>query len=270
MLVAWDDEQAASLPALADKAAANGYRHDRGGRRGDGARARAAPRRRRHRRHARARTSTSSTRGRTPLAFATEAVANGATLLTGFQRRRMRGRRRRRPRADGRRRARGAHPVRRQRRRAARRHARTACSASTASPCGRAAASSSCSTSWRGRCCRARSCPVPTDAHQGRARGPDRVRQRDARPDRRRHRRQGRHRVDPRRASTACSRRAAASCPALLDEEVTAVYAGLRAATEHSDYQLAPTPTPATCASAASAPPASPRRWRSPRRRSRC
>ena len=36
-------------------------------------------------------------------------------------------------------------------------------------------------------------------AHQGRARRPDRVRQRDARPDRRRHRRQDRHRLDARR-----------------------------------------------------------------------
>jgi glycerol-3-phosphate dehydrogenase len=31
--------------------------------------------------------------------------------------------------------------------------------------------------------------------------------------------------------------------PALLDEEVTAVYAGLRAATEHSDYQLSTHPS---------------------------
>ena len=56
--------------------------------------------------------------------------------------------------------------------------------------------------------------------------------------------------------------------PALLDEEVTAVYAGLRAATEHSDYQLERARRRrATCASAASGRPASPRRWRSPRRR---
>ena len=34
-------------------------------------------------------------------------------------------------------------------------------------------------------------------------------------------------------------RKGGASCPALLDEEVTATYAGLRAATEHGDYQIA-------------------------------
>ena len=52
--------------------------------------------------------------------------------------------------------------------------------------------------------------------------------------------------------------------PALLDEEVTASYAGLRAATEHGDYVVDVDARSATWCSAASAPPGSPRRWRSP------
>ena len=39
-------------------------------------------------------------------------------------------------------------------------------------------------------------------------------------------------------ASTTCARRAARIMPALLEHEVTAVYVGLRAATEHADYQV--------------------------------
>ena len=48
-----------------------------------------------------------------------------------------------------------------------------------------------------------------------------------------------RHRRRPPPASPACSTRGARILPALLDEEVTAVYVGLRAATEHGDYQIA-------------------------------
>ena len=50
--------------------------------------------------------------------------------------------------------------------------------------------------------------------------------------------------------------------PALVEEETTAVYAGLRAATEHADYQI--TRTRATSPSEASARPGSPRRRPSP------
>ena len=42
--------------------------------------------------------------------------------------------------------------------------------------------------------------------------------------------------------------------PELLGQEVTAVYVGLRAATEHADYQLTVHAPRATPASAASAP----------------
>ena len=78
--------------------------------------------------------------------------------------------------------------------------------------------------------------PVPT-AHQGGARRPDGVRQRDAGADGRRHRGQ---------AATGCTRegidrllaQGRRILPALVEEEVTAVYAGLRAATEHQDYVI--------------------------------
>ena len=39
-------------------------------------------------------------------------------------------------------------------------------------------------------------------------------------------------------ASTRCSTPVGASCPTLVEEEVTATYAGVRAATEHRDYQI--------------------------------
>ena len=44
--------------------------------------------------------------------------------------------------------------------------------------------------------------------------------------------------LDRGRASTACWRTGRRILPALLDHEVTAVYAGLRAATEHTDYRI--------------------------------
>ena len=43
--------------------------------------------------------------------------------------------------------------------------------------------------------------------------------------------------------------------PALLEHEVTAVFAGLRAATEHADYQLLLDRTLPTCVRAGSARP---------------
>jgi glycerol-3-phosphate dehydrogenase len=84
VLVAWDDEQAASLPALAAKAAANGYAHTEVL---DGAAVRELE----------PHVGPGVTGGMlvpheyiidpwsTPLAFATEAVANGCELITGFQ-----------------------------------------------------------------------------------------------------------------------------------------------------------------------------------------
>jgi len=84
VLVAWDDEQAASLPTLAEKAAANGYHHaevvdpatvrEMEPHLGDGI------------------TGGMLVPGEhlidpwsTPIAFATEAVANGCCLFTGFE-----------------------------------------------------------------------------------------------------------------------------------------------------------------------------------------
>ena len=84
VLVAWDDEQAANLPALADKARANGY---------DAAEVVDAATVRELEPHL----GPGVTGGMlvpgehiidpwtTPLAFATDAVANGAALLTGFR-----------------------------------------------------------------------------------------------------------------------------------------------------------------------------------------
>ena len=50
---------------------------------------------------------------------------------------------------------------------------------------------------------------------------------------------QGRHLVHRGGPRLPASPRPAGSCPALLDFEVTAVYVGLRAATEHADFQIA-------------------------------
>jgi glycerol-3-phosphate dehydrogenase len=84
VLVAWDDEQAASLPALADKAAANGYLHAEVI---DADTVRSIEQQ----------VGPGVTGGMVvphefiidpwaaPLAFATEAVTNGAELITGFQ-----------------------------------------------------------------------------------------------------------------------------------------------------------------------------------------
>ena len=80
----------------------------------------------------------------------------------------------------------------------------------------------------------------PAGAHrrdQGRAGRAHRLRQRPARAHGR-----GPRRPDatppPPRAARPPGSPAAAILPGLLDEEVTATYAGLRAATEHRDYQL--------------------------------
>ena len=79
---------------------------------------------------------------------------------------------------------------------------------------------------------------VPTKITKGVLIAPDRVRQRDARSDRR-GRRSERTTPTPRREGLAYLRAEGARImPELLDHEVTAVYAGLRAATEHVDYQL--------------------------------
>lgn len=84
LLVAWDDEQAATLPALAEKAAANGYPHAEVV---DAATVRELE----------PHVGPGVTGGMvvpdehiidpwsTPLAFATEAVANGCELVTGFR-----------------------------------------------------------------------------------------------------------------------------------------------------------------------------------------
>ncbi len=130
-----------------------------------------------------------------------------------------------------------AHPLPRQRRRAARRRARPAPSATTTSPSPRAAASSSSSTSspatwsatsccrcrrpsaracWWRRPCSATSCsaPPPRTSTTRPPPGP------------------------PPTGSTPAGEKGRRILPALLDEEVTAVYAGLRAATEHDDYRI--------------------------------
>ena len=58
--------------------------------------------------------------------------------------------------------------------------------------------------------------------------------------------------------------------PALLDEEVTAVYAGLRAATEHSDYQLLSDAGARYVCLGGIRSTGLTARWRSPRKRRRC
>ena len=80
--------------------------------------------------------------------------------------------------------------------------------------------------------------PVPDVARQGRPGQPHDLRQRDARPDRRGPRRPLRHRARRSRASTSCWTRARRLMPSLLDEEVTATYAGLRAAIDADDYLI--------------------------------
>ena len=57
-------------------------------------------------------------------------------------------------------------------------------------------------------------------------------------PDGRGHRRPGGHRHDGGRSRRVCSTPVDRILPALVDEEVTATYAGVRAATEHRDYQI--------------------------------
>ena len=81
--------------------------------------------------------------------------------------------------------------------------------------------------------------PVPTATHQGRPGRADGLRQRHPRPDRRGRRRTRARRARPPRARLPAARTGGGSCPALLDHEVTAIYVGLRAATEHADYQIA-------------------------------
>ena len=73
---------------------------------------------------------------------------------------------------------------------------------------------------------------------QGGAGVAHRLGKRAARPDGGGPRRPHRHGLDGGRDSTGCWPPGGASSPALVDEEVTAVYAGLRAATEHRDYQI--------------------------------
>ena len=73
-------------------------------------------------------------------------------------------------------------------------------------------------------------------ARQGRAREPDHLRQRDARPDVGEHRGPHRHRRPPTTGLDFLLGKGRTLMPELLDEEVTATYAGLRAATEHDDY----------------------------------
>ena len=74
---------------------------------------------------------------------------------------------------------------------------------------------------------------VPTKVTQGRARVADGVRQRDGRARPPRTSRTSPTPPPPRRGSTTSGARPPGSCPALLGFEVTAVYVGLRAATEH-------------------------------------
>ena len=100
---------------------------------------------------------------------------------------------------------------------------------------------------------------------QGRPRRADGVRQRDARADRGRHRAQGRHELDRRRPRPPAVARGGASCPSLLEQEVTAVYVG--PARRHRARRLPARGRrrpAATRAPEASARPGSPARWRSP------
>ena len=102
----------------------------------------------------------------------------------------------------------------------------------------RGADSSSSSTSWPGPLVSSIVLPVPTPTHQGRPGGADRLRQRAVGPHGRGHRRPGRTRPPRQPASTALFEAGRRIVPALVDEEVTATYAGVRAATEHRDYQI--------------------------------
>ena len=159
----------------------------------------------------------------------------------------------------------------RQRRRARRRPPRRGCSATTASP----------SRPRRGELFvfdKLARPMVPHDraagavlARQGRAGQPHHLRQRDARPDRRRTSTTAPPPAPPRTGFAFLLEKGRRLMPALLDEEVTATYAGLRAAIDARRLPDRPRPRrSATCSSAASARPASPRRWPSPSTSRRC
>ena len=75
-------------------------------------------------------------------------------------------------------------------------------------------------------------------AGQGRAGQPDHLRQRHARPDRRGHDRPHRHGTPREDGFDFLLDKGRALMPELLDEEVTATYAGLRAAIDHADYLI--------------------------------
>ena len=142
----------------------------------------------------------------------------------------------------------------------------TRCSAPTGSPSPRAAASCSSSTSWRAAVVDKIVLPVPSPAGQGRADQPDHLRQRHARPDRRGPRRTALPPAPPRRASTSCSAKGrAADAPAPRRRRSPRATPVCGPPSTCDDYLIeASTRTSATCSSAASAPPGSPRRWRSP------
>ena len=79
--------------------------------------------------------------------------------------------------------------------------------------------------------------PVPTETDKGCVGGPHRLRQRAARPHGRGHRRSTGHRDDG-TGTRRVARRGAPHFARPGPEEVTATYAGVRAATEHRDYQI--------------------------------
>ena len=262
LLVAWNEEQLAALPRLAEQAAANGYDRcevvdaatlhaprapPRPGRARRADRARrepdlpvdAADRVRDRSRRQRGATCAAAARWSAPSPPPTAGRSTrrpGALhAALGRQRRRVAGRRRR------------AAPRPRRLHRDA--PARRADRLRQAGPPARAAHP-----------------PAGADrSHQGRARQPDRVRQRRARA---RRPRTSTTRPTPRRPRPGSRRlldHGRRILPALLDEEVTAVYAGLRAATEESRLPArVPPRATAPSASAASARRGSPRRWRSP------
>ncbi len=169
----------------------------------------------------------------TPLAFATEAVARGCSLLLGT---RVTGvgvgaeatTLAHRPRRAARTRGSSTPP-------AWAATTSTACSATTGSPWCRGAVSCSSSTSSPGRSSTASSCRCRRQG-QGRARQPDDLRQRHARPDVREPRRPHRHVHVGGGLRLPAGEGRARSCRRCMDEDVTAAYAGLRAATEHVDY----------------------------------
>ena len=113
----------------------------------------------------------------------------------------------------------------------------TAASATTNSPSRRVGANSSSSTSWPARSCPRLCCPSPTSGRRACWwRRPSTATCSWAR--RRRTWRTERTPPPRPRVSPPCSRRVAAYSPSWSHEEVTATYAGIRAATEHRDYQI--------------------------------